>query len=328
MNLYPLQFQPIYKYRIWGRNKLKSVLNKEYDEESIGESWEISDVSGDETVVSKGCFKGQTLKQLIQEFKGDFVGQSVYNAFGNEFPLLIKFIDAKTLLSIQVHPSNELAKERHNSFGKNEMWYVMQADKDAELTVGFDEEINEEQYKIHLENNTILNLMHHENVSKGDTFYIPTGRVHAIGAGVLLAEIQQTSDITYRIYDYNRVDAKTGEKRELHNEQAIDVIDYKVYDSYKSDYELKINLSNTLVNSPYFNTNILNIKGSIEKDYKNLDSFLIYICVEGVLDIYYNSAHFQIEQGETLLLPATLDFVKLNSNNAVAIEVYVDLLNN
>lgn len=321
MNLYPLRFQPIYKYRIWGGNKLKSILNKEYEEDNIGESWEISDVGGDETFVINGDLKGKTLRQLIEEFKDDFVGKSVYNTFGNEFPLLIKFIDAKTPLSIQVHPSNEIAKERHNSFGKNEMWYVMQADKDAELIVGFDEQITEEQYKTHLEKSTILNVMHHEIVSKGDTFYIPTGRVHAIGAGVLLAEIQQTSDITYRIYDYDRVDSKTGKKRELHNESAIDVIDYKVYNTYKSKYELKTNQSNTLVNSPYFTTNILKLQGSVNRDYTSLDSFVIYICVEGCIDVECNNTNYKMEQGETLLLPASLNFLKLDSHDAVLLEV-------
>ena len=237
MKLYPLQFTPLFKYRIWGGEKLKTELNKHYNEENIGESWEISDVSGDETVVAKGVLKGNTLRDLTIEFKEDFVGKTVYEKFGEEFPLLIKFIDAKTPLSIQVHPSNEVAKMRHGSFGKNEMWYVMQADKDAELIVGFDEKIDTDSYKTHLENNTILDVMHHETVQKGDTFYIPTGRVHAIGAGVLLAEIQQTSDVTYRIYDYDRVDSKTGTKRELHNEMAIDVIDYEVHDTYKTGYQ-------------------------------------------------------------------------------------------
>ena len=235
MKLYPLKFKPLFKYRIWGGEKLKTKLNKTYSETHIGESWEISDVSGDETLVSEGLLSGKSLRDLTKEFKGEFVGQKVYDKYGEEFPLLIKFIDAKTPLSIQVHPSNEIAKERHNSFGKNEMWYVMQADKDAELIVGFDEKINTDDYQAHLKNNTILNVMHHENVSKGDTFYIPTGRVHAIGAGVLLAEVQQTSDVTYRIYDYDRVDSKTGEKRDLHNDLAIDVIDFKVYDNYKTN---------------------------------------------------------------------------------------------
>ena len=323
MELYPLKFTPLFKYRIWGGSKLKTVLNKEYTEENIGESWEISDVSGDATRVENGFLKGKTLKEITKQFKGDFVGENVYKNFGEDFPLLIKFIDAETPLSIQVHPSNEIAKERHNSFGKNEMWYVMQADKNAELIVGFDEEINKEDYKIHLKNNTILDVMHHEYVSEGDTFYIPTGRVHAIGAGVLLAEIQQTSDITYRIYDYDRVDAKTGEKRELHNELAIDVIDFKVYDSYKTSYELKTNVSNTLVYSPYFKTNILSIKGEVKKDYSAIDSFVIYICVEGTLAIDHKGETYSLSQGETIMFPSSITTLVLNaSDNAKILEVY------
>jgi mannose-6-phosphate isomerase len=323
MELYPLKFTPLFKYRIWGGSKLKTALNKEYTEENIGESWEISDVPGDETVVENGFLKGKTLKELTKQYKGEFVGENVYKNFGEDFPLLIKFIDAETPLSIQVHPSNEIAKERHNSFGKNEMWYVMQADENAELIVGFDQEINKEDYKIHLENNTILDVMHHEYVGKGDTFYIPTGRVHAIGAGVLLAEIQQTSDITYRIYDYDRVDSKTGEKRELHNELAIDVIDFKVYDSYKTSYELKPNVSNKLVHSPYFKTNIISIEGEVNKDYSAIDSFVIYICVEGVLTIHHKGETYSLSQGETIMFPSSITNLVLNaSDNAKILEVY------
>jgi mannose-6-phosphate isomerase len=322
MKLYPLQFTPLYKYRIWGGEKLKTELNKQYTEENIGESWEISDVSGDETVVAEGALKGKTLRDLIKEFKGDFVGQTVYEKFGEDFPLLIKFIDAKTTLSIQVHPSNEVAKKRHNSFGKNEMWYVMQADDDAELIVGFDEKIDKEQYNKHLENNTILNVMHHEDVQKGDTFYIPTGRVHAIGSGVLLAEIQQTSNITYRIYDYDRVDEKTGDKRELHNDLAIDVIDYEVYESYKTKYEFKKNTSNKLVHSPYFRTNILDISDTVEKDYSYIDSFIIYMCVEGSAEIISNENTFLLNTGETILIPANNKIIVLKATNAKILEVY------
>ena len=322
MKLYPLQFTPLYKYRIWGGEKLKTELNKQYTEENIGESWEISDVSGDETVVAEGPLKGKTLRNLIRDFKGDFVGNTVYEKFGEEFPLLIKFIDAKTPLSIQVHPSNEIAKERHNSFGKNEMWYVMQADKDAELIVGFDEKINNEDYKKHLENNSILSVMHHETVQKGDAFYIPTGRVHAIGAGVLLAEIQQTSDVTYRIYDYDRVDSKTGAKRELHNDLAINVIDYEVHDHYKTNYSLDKNVSNTLVHSPYFRTNILDINSRVEKDYSAIDSFIIYMCVEGTVIVISEGETYTINNGETLLLAASINNIQLKAINTKVLEVY------
>ena len=323
MKLYPLQFTPLYKYRIWGGEKLKTTLNKKYTEENIGESWEISDVSGDETVVAKGTLQGKTLRGLTNQYKGDFVGNAVYKKFGEEFPLLIKFIDAKTPLSIQVHPSNEVAKERHNSFGKNEMWYVMQADKDAELIVGFDKKIDINGYKTHLKNNTILNVMHHENVTKGDTFYIPTGRVHAIGAGVLLAEIQQTSNITYRIYDYDRVDSKTGKKRELHTEMAIDVLDYEVHDNYKTNYDFEINTSNKLVHTPYFKTNILYINSTIEKDYSAIDSFVIYMCVEGTVAIISEDDTYTLKSGETLLIPAALNIITLKADQATILEVYL-----
>ncbi len=322
MTLYPLKFSPLFKYRIWGGEKLKELFNKNYTEENIGESWEISDVKNDETVVSNGFLQGKTLKELINEYKGDFVGNTVYEKFGDAFPLLIKFIDAKTPLSIQVHPSNEVAKERHNSFGKNEMWYVMQADEDAELIVGFEKQISKEAYLEHLENNTVLDVMHHEKVDSGDTFYIPTGRVHAIGAGVLLAEIQQTSDVTYRIYDYDRVDAKTGQKRELHNELAIDVLDFEPQNSYKSSYNLEVNTSNTLVHSPYFRTNIIDLKGNIDKDYTSIDSFVIYMCVEGSATINYNDESYNVKMGETILLPASVNKVSLNSNSGRLLEVY------
>jgi len=322
MKLYPLKFTPIFKYRIWGGEKLKTELNKKYTAENIGESWEISDVSGDETTVKEGSLQGETLRELTTKFKGDFVGNAVYEKFGEEFPLLIKFIDAKTPLSIQVHPSNEIAKERHNSFGKNEMWYVMQADKNAELIVGFDEKLTIDTYKNHLENNTILEAMHHENVTTGDTFYIPTGRVHAIGAGVLLAEIQQTSDVTYRIYDYDRVDAKTGEKRDLHNDLAIDVIDFETHENYKTQYQIEKNVSNKLVHAPYFKTNILEIDDEVKKDYSAIDSFVIYMCVEGSVEVVSEDKNYKINAGETLLVPAIINNVTLKSNQGKVLEVY------
>lgn len=322
MKLHPLKFTPIFKYRIWGGEKLKTELGKEYSEENIGESWEISDVSGDETIVAEGFFKGKSLRELIVQFKSEFVGEAVYDKFGEEFPLLIKFIDAKTQLSIQVHPNNKVAKKRHKSLGKNEMWYVMQADKNAELVVGLEKKINKNEFDAHLKNNTILDVLHHENVKKGDTFYIPAGRIHAIGAGVLLAEIQQTSNITYRIYDYDRVDTKTGEKRELHNDMAIDVIDYEVQDSHKTMYSLEENISKELVHSPFFKANILEINSTIEKDYSSIDSFVIFMCVEGVMDLLYEGEVYIINNGETLLLPASINKVELQSNKAKVLEVF------
>ena len=311
--LYPLKFQPIFTYRMWGGEKLKTVLNKDYIEPSIGESWEISDVEHNETEVSEGHLKGKTLRDLIKAYQEDFVGTKVYRDFGDEFPLLIKYIDAKTPLSIQVHPNNELARERHNSFGKNEMWYIMQADEDAELIVGFNKEVTEKEYFEHVENATVTDILNIEKVTRGDTFYIPTGRVHAIGAGILLAEIQQTSNITYRIYDYDRVDAKTGEKRKLHTALAVDAIDYNFYDTYKTDYEVGQNEASELVHSPYFKTNIVEVKGEMNIDYAHLDSFIIYMCVEGATVLEYKGKNYSLNKGETILMPAAIKQVTLMS---------------
>jgi mannose-6-phosphate isomerase len=323
MKLYPLKFTPISKYRIWGGEKLNTELNKNFNAENNGESWEISDVEGDETKTANGALIGKTLKELINEYKGDFVGNAVYEKFGNEFPLLIKFIDAKTPLSIQVHPSDEIAKQRHNSFGKNEMWYVMQADENAELIVGFESKLNKSSYQEYLETDKVLEVMHHETVQKGDTFYIPTGRVHAIGAGVLLAEIQQTSDITYRIYDYDRVDIQTGKKRDLHNDLALDVIDFEVQDYYKTDYLKEFNTSNKLVYSPYFKTNYLKVRGSLPKDYATIDSFVIYICVSGLIKIIENEATYTVKKGETILIPASINSIELIAEDESEIlEIY------
>ena len=238
--------------------------------------------------------------------------------------MLIKFIDAKTPLSIQVHPNDLLAKEFHNSFGKNEMWYIMQADEDAELIVGFNKTITKEEYVNHLNTSTLNEILNIEKVKSGDTFYIPAGRIHAIGAGVLLTEIQQTSNITYRIYDYDRVDKKTGGKRELHTDLALDSIDLKLYDNYRTIYNHKINTPNKLVNSPYFKTNFLNVKGSIIRDYHLLDSFVIYICVDGGFELKIDDMSYLIKKGETVLLPATLNQIKLTTIDiSKIIEVYM-----
>ena len=320
---YPISFTPILKERIWGGEKLVSVFKKESSKKGIGESWEISDVKGDVSVVANGPLKGKTLKALIQEFKGDFVGNKNYEIFGDNFPILIKYIDAKTPLSIQVHPNNELAKQRHNSFGKNEMWYIRETDDNAELIVGFNKKVNKEEYIDALNKGKILEILNSENISRGDTFYIPTGRVHAIGAGVVLAEIQQTSDVTYRIYDYNRVDAKTGLERELHTDLAVDAIDYNIYNTYKTPYILKKNESSKLVYTPYFKTNIIELNGTCKKDYTDLDSFVIYMCVEGYTQIKHKENTYQLKLGETVLLPATIQTVELTSEASKILEVYM-----
>ena len=323
MSLYPLKFTPLAKYRIWGGNKLNTVLQKGFTEENIGESWEISGVPGDETLVSGGILAGKSLQQLIQEYQDKLVGKHVYDTFQDQFPLLIKFIDAKTPLSVQVHPHDAIAKERHQSFGKNEMWYVMDAEEDAEIIVGFQTELTKEKYTEFLNNDQILNVLNTVKTKAGDAFYIPTGRVHAIGAGVLLAEIQQTSDITYRIYDYNRVDKATGKTRELHNDLALNVIDFKVHDNYKTSYELTENQSNLLIHSPYFKSNILHLNQSIVKDYTTIDSFVIYICTNGSFDLVADQNTYSVQKGESILIPASLNNITLKpKNQAEILEVY------
>ncbi|HKJ06317.1 MAG TPA: type I phosphomannose isomerase catalytic subunit, partial [Flavobacteriaceae bacterium] len=289
MKLYPLKFNPIFKKRIWGGNKLKTDLNKNFTQNNIGESWEISDIEGDESVVANGCYKSQTLKQLIEKFKGKLVGDTVYEQFGNNFPLLIKFIDAHKPLSVQVHPNDNYAKINHNSLGKNELWYIINAEENAKITIGFKEVLNENVFHTKLKNNTVMETLNIEEANSGDVFYIPTGRVHAIGAGVLLAEIQQTSDITYRVYDYNRINEETGKKRELHINKALDVINYNDVNNFKTPYKIEENATSKLVHSPYFKTNILHVTKYVHRNLSKIDSFKIYMCVEGKATYLYNN---------------------------------------
>ena len=318
-----LKFEPILKEKIWGGEKLIHHLNKKSNNTNIGESWEISDVENDTSIVSNGDLKGKDLKQLIVDFKGDLVGESVYAHFGEKFPLLIKFIDAKEALSIQLHPNDALAKERHNSFGKTEMWYVMQADKKANLIVGFQKEVSAQEYVKNLESKTLLDILNVDEVSEGDVYFIPTGRVHAIGAGVLLAEIQQTSDVTYRIYDWDRPNPD-GTFRDLHTEEAVDAIDYKVQDSYKTAYTKKDNEISEIVSCPYFTTNVLPLSMNIQVNHSDKDSFVIYMCVKGEVVFKYQNQQEKLQQGETILVPASIkEFAIDTVKNSELLEVYI-----
>lgn len=319
--LYPIKFSPILKDKIWGGQKLKSILNKDSELPNVGESWEISDVEGDTSIVINGLLKGQSLKELLQTHQANLIGEKNYEVFGDKFPLLIKFIDAKQDLSIQLHPNDELAKKRHNSFGKTEMWYVMQADEASNLIVGFNEKINSETYLQHLENKTLTKILNFDTVKEGDTYFIEVGRVHAIGAGVMLAEIQQTSDITYRVYDWDRVDDQ-GNERELHNDLAIDAFNFNMEDDFRVSYSKEENQSNEMVSCPYFTTNYLTVSDEIKKT-NNKDSFIIYICVEGEVTISTINSTETIIKGETILIPAALKEFSLESNNAKLLEVYV-----
>ena len=320
-NLYPIKFTPILKDKIWGGQKLKNLLNKESNLPNVGESWEISDVEGDTSIVSNGNLKGKSLKELLETYKADLLGDKNYKIFGNKFPLLIKFIDAKEDLSIQLHPNDELAAERHNSFGKTEMWYVMQADEGSNLIVGFNQDMTAEKYLKHLENKTLTEILNFDKVKTGDTYFIEVGRVHAIGAGVMLAEIQQTSDITYRVYDWDRVD-DDGNERELHNDLAIDAFDFNMPDNFRVEYPKAENESNNMVSCPYFKTSYLKVTKELEKE-NNKDSFFIYMCVEGHAKILVEDYSVEMKTGETVLLPAALKNYKIDSKNATLLEVYV-----
>ncbi len=323
--LYPLKFIPQYKDKIWGGKKLREILGKKDASDKAGESWEISGVQGNISVVENGFLAGNNLQEIIEVYMGDLVGDKIYDKFGIEFPLLIKFIDATEQLSIQVHPNDEMALKRHSSFGKTEMWYIIQAEKNSELIVGFNSKIEKNTYVHHLENKTLTEILNYVKVKAGDVVFLPAGRIHAIGAGILLAEIQQTSDVTYRIYDFNRLDSD-GNPRELHTDLALDAIDYGFDDSYKINYFNKANESSELVRCKYFTANMLYFNIPVDKDYLQLDSFVIYMCIDGEFVIeYYNNETINVSKGESLIIPAELKNIRLNPVSETKIlEIYID----
>ncbi len=320
--LYPLKFKTIYKDKIWGGQKIRTVLNKDFGSlPNCGETWEISGVSGNISVASEGALKGKDLQSLLQKYKGKLVGDKVYQKYGDEFPLLVKFIDANDDLSVQVHPDDALAAKRHNSFGKTEMWYVMQADEGSNLIIGFNQKVIPETYLKHLEDKTLTKILNFDKVKEGDTYFIGVGRIHAIGAGVMLAEIQQTSDITYRVYDWDRVDNE-GNSRDLHNDLAIDAIDFNMKDDFRISYSKAENQSNQIVSCPYFTTNFIPLDGIIQKQNEE-DSFIIYICVDGEAEISTDLFSEKIKKGETILLPSAIKTYQITARNAKLLEVYV-----
>lgn len=318
-NLYPLQFEPILKERIWGGEKLKTILNKPIVSKITGESWELSTVEGDVSVVANGVLKGKSLMDLINETPDAILGTKVYERFGKQFPLLFKYLDAREDLSIQVHPNDKLAKERHNSFGKTEMWYVMQADADARIIVGFKEDSSKEEYLKHLHDNTLVSILDDVKAKSGDVFFLETGTVHAIGAGLVVAEIQQTSDITYRLYDFDRVDAQ-GNKRELHVDLALDAINYNRVETQKK-YDSKVNTSNTVVDCPYFTTNFLPLENKLEVS-KTGETFTVYMCIEDDFEIEYDGFKNSYKKGDTVLVPAAINAFSLNGKASI-LEIYI-----
>lgn len=324
-DLYPLKFKTIYLDKIWGGNRLSTLLNKDYGKlPNCGESWEISGVEGNISVIDNGFLAGNNLQELIEIYMGDLVGEKIFKQFGEEFPLLIKFIDAQQDLSIQVHPNDELSKKRHNAYGKTEMWYVVDAAEGALINSGFNQDVSKEKYLELSNNGKLTDLLHYDKVNEGDVFFIPAGRVHAIGKGALVAEIQQTSDVTYRIFDYNRKDDQ-GNERELHTDLAIDAIDFSFMEDYKTKYSVEKNKSSEVVSCNYFTTNILEFNQPLEKDYILLDSFTIYISLEGDFEIINNESTVKVNKGETALIPASLGTFQLNplSKEVKTLEVYI-----
>ena len=323
-DLYPLKFETVLKEKVWGGDALVTRFNKRATEShSIGESWELSAVTDNQSVVRNGFLAGNNIEELIEVYMGDITGDSIFEKFGNEFPLLIKFIEAREDLSIQVHPNNDLARKRHNAYGKTEMWYILESKPGSKIYTGFKDGVTKEAYEEAVRKGSTDKLLNVETADPGDAFFTPAGRVHAIGAGIVLVEIQQTSDITYRIFDWNR--KNTGkEKRELHTDLALDAIDFKQSGKNKIRLEKVINKSENIVSCEFFNTDVIRFNRPLEKEYYSNDSFVVYICIEGEFFICWDSNSDKVTKGETVLLPAMIKEVTLKPiNEASLLEVYI-----
>lgn len=324
--LYPLKFKPIYMDKIWGGQRLKTLLNHDFSPlPNCGEAWLISGIEGYNSIVSNGFLANNELNELVEIYMDELVGETVFEKFGNEFPLLVKLLDANEWLSIQVHPNDEIAKARGLSGGKTEMWYIIHAEPDAQLITGFRERISKFELQQLIQQKRIQEVLNYESVQTGDVFYMPAGRIHSLGPGIVLAEIQQSSDTTYRIYDWDRVD-ENGQSRQLHLDEALDAIDFNLYAEYKTKYTLIPNKTSHLVRSPYFTTNLLSINRTIEKDFGYIDSFVILLAVEGEVQIGDVTGVYSLCAGEAMLLPAVTERVvfKLISPKASILETFID----
>jgi len=322
--LYPIRFRPVLKETMWGGNALKERFRKKAAAGAlIGESWEITGMTDDSSMVANGYLKGNTLEEIAEVYMDELLGESVYDRYGTEFPLLIKIIDANDRLSIQVHPDDRLAEERHHAWGKTEMWYVIDAKPGAVIYTGFRKKITREEYLERLAAKTLEEIINVTPVRAGDAFFIPAGMVHAIGAGVLLAEIQQTSDVTYRIYDWDRTDA-SGKPREMHTALALDAINFNLDTNNLIRKEPELNRTVLLAESPYFRTGLIRFDSPIIKDYSLTDSFVIYLCTESMVVAECFGHREEIRAGETVLIPASADnVVIIPQGTATLLEVFV-----
>ncbi|HOY33193.1 MAG TPA: class I mannose-6-phosphate isomerase [Bacteroidales bacterium] len=322
--LYPLKFKPIYKEKIWGGKKINEILKQDYSPlPNCGELWALSGMEDASSEVSNGFLKNNALNELVEVYMGDLVGDMVYEKYGDEFPLLFKFINAEDYLSVQVHPGDELAMQRHQCSGKTEMWYVIAAEESAELISGFKQKITKEEYLSHLNSNTLKDILNYEKVQPGDVFYVPSGHVHAIGPGILLAEIQQSSDITYRIYDWDRFD-QAGMIRELHTDLALDAINFGEKVPCKTHPETTKNHRRSIQKTAYFNVNLLDLDRKLEQDFNTIDSFAAYLCIDGAFTLVYAGNSEKISKGESVLVPAIIkEFEIIPSETCKILETYI-----
>lgn len=307
MTLYPLLFEPNLHSVVWGGNQLRPYKGLEPSDEPIGESWEVSAVPSSTSIISNGAYKGKDLISIINEQSEAILGKKVNEKYDGKLPLLVKFIDAKRDLSIQVHPNDEMAMREHGKMGKTEMWYVIKAEEGAHLYAGFKEEITPQEYQQRIADGSITEVLADHQVKTGDVFYLPAGRVHAICGGILLAEVQQSSDVTYRIFDYNRL-GLDGKPRELHTELAAKALDYHVEEEYRTAYSESPNKAIQIIDTPYFDVRVLEISKSFHRNMKKYDSFIITMCIEGDCKIHVRSTGEEtlLKQGNSTLIPAAI----------------------
>ena len=325
--LYPLKFKPRVKERIWGGQAIVAKKGKAAGrlakDKLYGESWDLSSVKGDVSVVANGFLKGNNLEEIIEVYMGELVGEENFEHYGLEFPLLIKYLDCNDKLSVQVHPDDALAEERHNSFGKTEAWYVVDCKPGAAIYLGFkDLNLTREEYIAAVSESRLEELLNKVEVKPGDTFFIPAGTVHALGAGLEVVEVQQTSDITYRIYDWDRVDAE-GKSRELHTALAVDAIDFEAdAELLHRKYELQKGGEAKVIESNYFTMVLYDVAGGKNFDLSELDSFVVYIALNGSVRIFADGNEETLEEGEVILIPAEVNEV-VAEGNAKLMEVYI-----
>ncbi len=303
-----LLFHPSFKETVWGGSRITDWKGLSH-RDSIGESWEVSTVPGSESVVDGGPFDGMSLARVIDLMPENILGHAVAGKYDGRLPLLVKFIDAEKDLSIQVHPSDQMARRVHGLHcnGKTEMWYVIDAKPGAHLYAGFKKELTPEEYARMVADGTICQALADHSVHKGDVFYIPAGRVHAICGGVLLAEVQQSSDLTYRIFDYGRP-GLDGKPRELHTELAAQALDFKVLDEYRTIYSQNAGSANRVVESPYFSVRVTQFSGTFHRNLKKYDSFIICMCIQGdcILRLRDTGSQILLKEGHTCLVPASV----------------------